>query len=103
MIYIDLNMVRAGVVSHPSEYTGCGYNEIQDPPKRYSIINRKALMEYFSMRDESRFCAEYRNWITDALQSSALARNQDWSESIAVGRKSFTTDIQQQLALQAGR
>ena len=29
MIYIDLNMVRAGVVDHPSEYEFCGYNEIQ--------------------------------------------------------------------------
>jgi hypothetical protein len=30
-----------------------------------------------------------------------LVRNQDWSESIAVGKKSFATDIQQQLASRA--
>ncbi|AGF79750.1 hypothetical protein UWK_03223 [Desulfocapsa sulfexigens DSM 10523] len=30
-----------------------------------------------------------------------LLRNQDWSESSAVGRKSFTEDIQQQLASRA--
>ena len=28
MIYIDLNVVRAGAVSHPSEWGHCGYSEI---------------------------------------------------------------------------
>jgi putative transposase len=28
MVYIDLNMVRAGVVDHPSEWPDCGYHEI---------------------------------------------------------------------------
>lgn len=55
-------------------------------------------MDYFSIQDEGRLCAEYSNWMTTELQKNALTRNQDWSESIAVGRKSFTTDIQQQLA-----
>ena len=31
MVYIDTNMVRAGVVSHPSRWSFCGYNEIQEP------------------------------------------------------------------------
>ena len=31
LVYIDLNMVRAGVVEHPSEWPFCGYNEIQEP------------------------------------------------------------------------
>jgi REP element-mobilizing transposase RayT len=33
MVYIDLNMVRAGVVTHPSEWRFGGYNEIQSPKK----------------------------------------------------------------------
>ena len=31
LVYIDLNMVCAGVVAHPSEWPFCGYNEIQKP------------------------------------------------------------------------
>ena len=31
MVYVDLNMVRAGVVTHPSEWPFCAYNEIQNP------------------------------------------------------------------------
>ncbi len=36
MVYIDLNMVRTGTVSHPLEWEFCGYNEIQNPRKRYA-------------------------------------------------------------------
>lgn len=45
LIYIDMNMVRAGVVSHPEEWSHSGYQEIQAPPKRYSMIDIHALME----------------------------------------------------------
>ena len=37
LVYIDLNMVRAGVVNHPSEWTYGGYNEIQNPRRKVSI------------------------------------------------------------------
>ena len=34
LVYIDLNMVRAGVVDHPKMWPFCGYNEIQNPPSK---------------------------------------------------------------------
>ncbi len=46
MKYIDLNMVRAGVVTHPKDWLQGGYIEIQNPPSRYSIINLQALREW---------------------------------------------------------
>jgi len=95
MVYIDLNMVRAGVVSHPSEYKSSGYTEIQNPPRRYNIINREVLLDYFSMRNEGDFQQEHRGWVNYELKHSSLTRNRDWSESIAVGDKEFTAAIQQ--------
>ncbi|MCP4752575.1 MAG: transposase, partial [Proteobacteria bacterium] len=44
MVYIDLNMVRAGVVRHPKELKYSGYNEIVNPKDRYAIIDRRKLM-----------------------------------------------------------
>ena len=41
IVYIDLNMVRAGVVTHPSEWNFGGYNEIQKPRQRYALIDYK--------------------------------------------------------------
>lgn len=101
IVYIDLNMVRAGVVAHPSEYKSSGYNEIQYPPKRYRIINRKMLLDYFSMQDEDKFREEQNNWIIAELAKKTLSRNQDWSEAIAVGGQTFTADIQHQLLSRA--
>ena len=39
MLYIDMNMVRAGVVAHPKEWVFSGYQEIQNPKQRYSLID----------------------------------------------------------------
>ncbi len=45
LVYMDMNMVRAGAVSHPSEWRYCGYQEIQSPPARYHLIDRNRLIE----------------------------------------------------------
>lgn len=34
LVYIDLNMVRAGVVVHPSEWNFGGYKDIQEPGRK---------------------------------------------------------------------
>ena len=39
LVYIDFNMVRAGVVGHPGQWKESGFSEIQDPPKRYRIVD----------------------------------------------------------------
>jgi putative transposase len=43
VVYIDLNMIRAGVVSHPGEWAHSGYRDIQEPPERYSVIDLQGL------------------------------------------------------------
>jgi hypothetical protein len=48
--YVDLNMVRAGVVGHPRQWREAGYQEIQNPPKRYRVIDRRALCELVSIQ-----------------------------------------------------
>jgi len=47
LAYIDLNMVRAGVVRHPDEWIYGGYHEIQNPKQRYSLINRPQRAEEY--------------------------------------------------------
>jgi putative transposase len=42
-VYIDLNMVRAGVVDNPVKWVNSGYHEIQQPPKRYRLIDLPGL------------------------------------------------------------
>ncbi len=43
LVYIDPNMVRAGVVQHPSQWAASGCHELQKPPLRYRIIDQAAV------------------------------------------------------------
>jgi putative transposase len=51
LVYIDMNMVRAGVVQHPGEGAHGTCREIRQPLKRYRIINIPALMELGGFND----------------------------------------------------
>jgi len=101
LVYIDLNMVRAGVVKHPSEYRVSGYNEIQRPPSRYRVIDRSALLDIFAMTNEERFLEEHRQWVEEQLRADDLRRKELWSQSIAVGSEEFVKEIKHQLGVRA--
>jgi putative transposase len=45
MTYVDLNMVRAGIVAHPRDWPHAGYHEIVRPKQRYRIVDRDAVYE----------------------------------------------------------
>jgi putative transposase len=43
LVYVDLNMVRAGAVKHPCEWKFGGYNEIQSPRRKCVLIAYEKL------------------------------------------------------------
>jgi putative transposase len=100
MLYIDLNMVRAGVVEHPRQWPFTGYHEITSPPERYRLINRKKLLELLEHTDETTLARDYASWIDDALGCSRM-RDPDWTDSIAVGTRTFVESIQMKLESKA--
>ena len=51
LAYIDLNMVRAGIVRHPDQWAYGGYHEIQNPKQRYSLVNRQKLADLLGIKD----------------------------------------------------
>jgi putative transposase len=93
LVYIDLNMVRAGVVRHPSEWDMNGYNEIQKPPTRYGVIDHQELQRLCGIPDPVRFKEEYRQWIGAALTGGSIERESSWTESVAVGHRKFIEEI----------
>lgn len=97
MIYIDLNMVRAGVVDHPSAWPDCGYHEIQNPPQRYAIIDRQKLAELAMLKDVASLKESYTGWFYEMLPSQSNDREEKWSTSIAVGGEKFVSKIKQLL------
>jgi len=101
MVYVDLNMVRAGVVRHPSEWVFCGDNEIQNPRKRYSLIDLQELMELFHVRETGELKEAYRGWVEETLERGGLERRPEWTESIAVGGEAFVRRIKEGLGIRA--
>ena len=97
MVYIDLNMVRAGAVSHPSEWDICGYNEILHEPVRYKIIDREALKNLLGFTDEVALIEAYGQAISP-LQMESKGRQPMWTESIAVGDKDSVVEAKRKLS-----
>jgi putative transposase len=95
MTYIDLNMVRAGVVQHPSEWPHGGYQEIIDPPSRYRIISRGRLAQLLRT-DEDALADTYRRYVDNA-GSLRKMREDAWTGAIAVGQVQFIEKIKEQL------
>jgi len=92
LIYIDMNMVRAGAVTHPSEWQYSGYHEIQSLPQRYRLIDRQKLIDLTGMHDEQQLQHLHKEWIQQAC-SQNQAKQAMWAESVAVGSESFVLDM----------
>lgn len=101
LVYIDLNMVRAGAVTHPGDWDVSGYRELQAPPARYAILNVAAVSTLCGFNDIASFQDAHHRWIEQALRESVDAREPCWSEAIAVGSKGFVEKIQQELGINA--
>ena len=88
--YIDLNMIRAGVVHHPQEWEWCGYQELAGLRHRYCLIHQEKLIRALGdgwTRD--RFSAAYQADIEERVQRRENTRDGQWTESLAVGSQDF--------------
>jgi putative transposase len=93
LVYIDLNMVRAGVVNHPIWWKHGGYREIQDPPERYALLDLQELTALCGFEKVGDFQKAHRQWIEHALENGRAPRDERWSEAIAVGSLSFVEKL----------
>jgi putative transposase len=104
LVYIDLNMVRAGAVDHPSKWPHGGFNEIQSPRRKNSIIAYERLRQLAGFTDYDSFAAAHRKWVDAALKDIGAKRDRRWTESIAVGGSSFVEHIKSAMgAIAKGR
>ena len=99
LVYVDLNMVRAGVVEHPSQWKVSGFHEIQSPPQRYQIVDNQALCELTNLPNSRALQAAHLNWVTQCLLAGKLKRQPHWTESVAVGSADFVRQVKSQLGV----
>jgi putative transposase len=92
LFYIDLNMVRAGVVRHPREWRWSGHHELIGIRKRYCVLNIENLIKKVSGFDYPHFLKWYTATL-DGILENEVRREALWTESKCVGDEDFVTGI----------
>lgn len=86
IIYIALNMVRAGQADHPGSWKSCGYHELAGIRERDLIINRERLLSCLGHRgDTGGFVEWYQQTILEKMREGDFSRQSIWTEASAVG------------------
>ena len=94
LCYIELNMVRCGVVRHPGEWDWVGYHEIMGHRQRYRLLDLERLCWRLGtdrMEDVRRNLAAS---LGEAIAQEAMKREAHWTESMAVGSREFLEKTQ---------
>lgn len=105
LVYIDLNMVRAGVVAHPEQWRWSGYAELQCPKRRGGRLDYDALCELLRCGSLQELQRARVSWVQQRMEEQRrLEREAAWTEGLAVGTFSFALGMQRRLAAtQPGR
>jgi REP-associated tyrosine transposase len=99
LTYIDLNMVRAGVVNDPADWPESGYAELMRTKQRYNIIKQDTLAALLGCPNPAEMRLMRRQWVEDGIRLNLREREPCWSESLAVGNEAFVNDVQDALGL----
>ena len=88
LFYIDLNMVRTGVVDHPSKWEHTAYHEFMGKRQRYKIVNTERLLKCLGVKDIETFRKWYiktLNGLLDLPERKRPPRQPYWAKALAVG------------------
>ena len=72
LVYMELNMVRAGVVEHPSQWPFGGYNEIRKPRRKCRLIDHEQLRELLGFSANDEMIVAHRLWVEYALMKGKM-------------------------------
>jgi putative transposase len=92
--YVDLNMVRAGKVKHPSDWRWCGYDELTGQRQRYRTIDQERLLESTGFATMAQFSDAYAQSVRERIGLDMSDREPCWTESVAVGDVDFVQEAE---------
>lgn len=93
LTYISLNMVRAGVVCHPSEWAWSGHDELCGIRRRYRILDIERLCDRVEVASAAELQAQYCELLEDRLARKELEREPEWTGALAVGDRAFVETV----------
>jgi len=93
LVYIELNMVRSGVVAHPSQWEWCGYHEIMGSRKRYRLLDLERLCWRLRAGSIEEVRQNLVASVAKAIAGDRVMREPCWTEGLAVGSAGFVEQI----------
>lgn len=90
--YIELNMVRCGVVSHPQEWEWVGYHEIMGRRQRYRLLDLDRLCWRLGAGSLAELKENHQRMLQERMARDQV-REPYWSDAVALGRSSFVEGI----------
>jgi putative transposase len=94
LCYVELNMVRAGVVGHPREWEWLGYHEILGQRKRNRLLDLDRLCWRLGIDDLGAVQKNLEASLGEALAREQARREPCWTESLVVGSAPFVRRMQ---------
>ena len=77
------------------------YNEIQNPRKRKGIIDFDRLMGLLGFENYDDFKQAHYKWVDSEIQTNNSDKENKWTQSIAVGSKTFIVAMKEALGFRA--
>lgn len=93
LCYVELNMVRCGVVRHPSEWEWNGYREIIGARKRYRVIDAERLCWRLGAENLCEVRKNLDESLRERIARGQFQREARWTESLAVGSVGFLEKV----------
>jgi putative transposase len=93
LCYIELNMVRCGVVKHPRDWPWVGYHEIMGSRRRYRLIDVDRLCWRLRADNVEAVRQHLIASLAERIARDEVKRESRWTESLAVGSLRFVEGV----------
>jgi putative transposase len=95
--YVELNMVRCGVVRHPGDWAWSGYGELMGRRKRNRLLEMDKLLWLVRCSEATEFRKQFNATLDEAIINDELKRQAKWTQAIAVGDRAYVEAIERQI------
>jgi putative transposase len=93
LCYIELNMVRCGVVKHPRDWAWVGYHEIMGSRRRYRLVDVDRLCWRLRAENVEEVRKHLIARLAERIAQDEAKREACWTESLAVGSLGFVERV----------
>lgn len=101
LLYIDLNIVRAGAVPHPGNWVDSSYHELLRNSRKFRTTHLDALLDLLGMATVEQLMQVRNEALHQAIARKDLKRDPKWTESVAVGTNRYVEGVRAHFSAKA--